>query len=117
MYRNILLIVLLVTGVDATASMMGRGMMGPRSAPATPPAKNADPAIRQGYNLTRQFCTGCHQAPNPSQHTAAEWPQVLSRMQAYMQQQRRNAPDANEKQSILNYLGNSNSDHNQAGGY
>ncbi len=87
-------------------------MMGSQSSPAEPPAKAADPAIRKGYDLTQQFCTQCHQAPNPVQHTAADWPLVVSRMQIYIQQQHRSAPDTKEQKLILNYLSKSDTARN-----
>lgn len=116
MPRHLILFALLILAATATAGMMGGGMMnggmmGAQS-PAEPPAKGADPAIRKGYDLTHQFCVQCHQAPNPVQHTAADWPQVVSRMQVYMNQQHRQAPDANERQLILNYLSKSDTGQN-----
>lgn len=116
MPRSYLIITLLLLSTTSDAGMMGGGMrnggmMGSQSSPAEPPAKNADPEIRKGYRLTQQYCSACHQAPNPVQHTAADWPLVLSRMQAYMHQQHRHAPDTNEQHLILEYLGKSGSGH------
>ncbi|MBI1422282.1 MAG: hypothetical protein GC149_02370 [Gammaproteobacteria bacterium] len=99
-----------VTGL-ASAGMMGgmNGMMG-STPPPEPPPQNAAPAIHQGYDLTQEYCAQCHQLPAPSQHTPAEWPHVVARMQAYMQQQHRHVPNAREQQLILDYLDKSNAD-------
>jgi len=83
---------------------MGGGMMDGNVTPATPPPKNADPALQRGYDLTRHFCSQCHVTPNPMQHNAAQWPQVVARMQNYMRQQKRPLPDADQHNLILNYL-------------
>ncbi len=60
--------------------------------PAAPPmATQADAAranidvaaLEQGRSLLVRKCGGaCHQAPLPSQHTAAEWPRKLEEMSA-----------------------------------
>jgi len=103
---------LLIASVPAMvgAAMMGHGMSGGmmggnNTSPVTPPPKDASPTLRRGYDLTQRYCIQCHAAPSPRQHTAAQWPQVLARMQNYMRQQHRNAPDAGEQKTILAYLG------------
>jgi hypothetical protein len=103
---NVLIMLSIMSGL-ASAGMMGNGMggmMGPQNSPPSPPPKNADPATRKGYNLTLQYCAQCHVPPNPNQHSAADWPQVVTRMQGYMQQQRRQVPSAAKRQLILEYL-------------
>ena len=109
--QRIVLFIALFAGINlASAGMMGGmggGMMGSQSSPATPPAKDADPSIRKGYDLSQQYCTQCHQAPNPNQHAAADWPPVMTRMQTYMQQQHRLQPNASDRQLILDYLSQS----------
>ena len=34
-----------------------------------------------GAELVMAYCTECHGAPMPASHIAAEWPQVVARMQ------------------------------------
>lgn len=106
--RRILLLILL-TGLAgiSIAGMMGNGMggmMGSQASPPSPPDKDAGPKIRQGYQLVETYCVQCHQAPNPAQHSAADWPAVVSRMQTYMKQQHRPVPSAADRQRILDYL-------------
>lgn len=38
-----------------------------------------------GAILVNHYCVQCHARPSPQQHTAAEWPAVVSRMQGHMQ--------------------------------
>lgn len=107
--RAFMLFVLLssLPGVSS-AGMMGGGMggmMGSQPSPPPPPAKNAEPQVRKGYKLVRTYCIQCHQAPNPRQHTSAEWPVVMVRMQGYMQQQHRPLPTNADRKLILDYLG------------
>jgi len=83
---------------------MHGGMMDGSITPATPPPKNTEPALRRGYDLTQRFCVQCHVAPKPLQHNAAQWPQVVARMQNYMRQQKRPSPDPDQQKLILNYL-------------
>lgn len=91
---------------------MGGGMMGPQFTPGQPPAKDTDPAIRKGYALTQHYCVQCHALPNPNQHTAADWPGVVKRMQGYMYQFRKPVPTTDERQFILDYLDQSVTQHN-----
>lgn len=115
MQRVSVLIILSVLSGLASAGMMGNGMggmMGPQSSPPSPPPKSADPATRKGYSLTQQYCAQCHVPPNPNQHTAADWPRVVTRMHVYMQQQRRQVPNAADQQLILEYLSKTETAHN-----
>ena len=47
------------------------------------PASAADLPDRHssGAVLLMGYCTECHGAPMPTSHVAAEWPQVVARMQ------------------------------------
>lgn len=58
-------------------------------APHSPPQVTAADAERanvalaeleQGRKLLLGKCAGCHRTPMPSDHTAAEWPQMLDEM-------------------------------------
>ena len=109
------LFLLMLTITDlSVGGMMGGGMggmMGSQESPPSPPAKNASPDIRKGYQLVEKFCVQCHQIPNPNQHTRADWPAVVSRMQIYMQQQHRHLLSDKERQLILDYLGKPDTHH------
>ncbi|MBI3902409.1 MAG: hypothetical protein HY306_05615 [Nitrosomonadales bacterium] len=54
------------------------------------------------------ICTQCHKLPNPSQHTAAQWPGVIARMMTYMQTgSGRTLPEEKERENIIHfYQGN-----------
>jgi hypothetical protein len=62
---------------------MGPGMMmGPRFQPQT---QQTTPTRSSGGRLLAEYCSQCHAVPSPAQHTSAQWPAVVSRMQRYMQ--------------------------------
>lgn len=94
---------LTITGISF-AGMMGHGMGGMMGSQASPPSQNTNSNIRKGYRLVKTYCTQCHQMPNPNQHTPADWPAVVSRMESYMQQQRRPFPNSSEQKLLLDYL-------------
>lgn len=50
------------------------------------------------------YCTGCHALPDPAQHTASEWSDVLHRMQRNMQIMRFKPPSADNLMQIQLYL-------------
>lgn len=104
MYKWILFVILLSLTGYSDARMMGSGMMGSEAEPPPPPDHKTTPEIRKGYELVQSYCAQCHQAPNPVQHTAAEWPSVLARMQHYMQQQHRPVPNNADRKLMLDYL-------------
>jgi len=54
-------------------------------------------------NREKYLCSQCHKLPFPDQHSAAEWPGVVSRMIGHMQANNRPVPDANEQAEILKY--------------
>lgn len=109
MQRVLLLAVLFVVAGVVSAGMMGGGMMGPGSAQGTQSPENADQATRKGYAATQEYCMQCHQLPSPQQHTAQEWPRVVSRMEGYMQRQGRRVPSPADSRSIIEYLEKSTS--------
>lgn len=106
MYKWLLFIISLSLAgyCDARMMGMGGGMMGSDAEPPAPPAKNAAPDVRKGYDLVQSYCVQCHQPPHPTQHTAAEWPNVLARMEQYMKQQHRHVPTDSDRKQILDYL-------------
>ena len=55
-----------------------------------PIAASASPTLRQELasedgRMFVQACNQCHVLPDPAQHSASEWPDVLGRMQRHMQ--------------------------------
>ena len=110
MRRSMLLVMLIVASNIASAHMMNGSMGRGAQQPSTQDDSNKTTTGQKGYALTQTYCTGCHQPPNPVQHTPQQWPQVIERMQRYMQQQRRRLPDSSEVKLILQYLDNSQTD-------
>ena len=109
MMRGWLAVTLLMTSGVCGAGMMGGGMMGggmmaPGGAQSSEPPKTADQETDKGYALTQEYCIQCHQPPNPRQHTAREWPQVVVRMEGYMQRQGRTVPSQADSRLIIEYL-------------
>jgi hypothetical protein len=52
----------------------------------------------------QEKCTGCHNAPQPSVHTARMWPSVLQRMQMRMKAKGVQPLNKTELGEILDYL-------------
>ena len=48
----------------------------------------------QAGRVFTRTCSQCHVLPDPRQHTAAQWPSVVARMQQYMRE--RNVPPPGE---------------------
>jgi len=69
-------------GMQNMREMMQR-MMGDRLPPGIDPKLLPDPKSR-GARLLQQYCAQCHNLPGPGMHTAAEWPDVVNRMDARM---------------------------------
>jgi len=116
--RQIISITLLIIVSGLASAHMMKGGMGMENDSATQQqpsnsraSANTSASHHDGYAKTQTFCTGCHQLPNPGQHTARQWPQVIERMQTYMQQQRRRLPNSSEVKLILQYLDNSQADN------
>jgi len=49
-------------------------------------------------------CSPCHATPEPSQHTAHEWPRIVLRMKTYMRNTGKSVPDAEITQQVVGYL-------------
>jgi hypothetical protein len=99
-----------VAAPQAIAGMMGGGMMG-NGMMGHPQYTNTDDngnteqrPISRGGELAQEFCTQCHALPNPLQHTATEWPVVVTRMTRYMDSRSLLAPDRQQTHEILEYL-------------
>ena len=54
--------------------------------------------------LTVRFCGQCHGPPNPSVHTADEWPAVIARMKQHMTTAGARIPDEEQTQIIIEYM-------------
>ena len=82
-----------------------------RMPPPLDPSVLADPS-GPGARLLGQYCNQCHQAPGPGQHTAAEWADVLARMDLLIDVTARfgdrprpiESPDPAERATLLAYL-------------
>ena len=51
-----------------------------------------------------RYCSRCHALPDPGQHTAAEWPAVVDRMQAHARDGQLPVMTPEEKTQVLTYL-------------
>lgn len=56
---------------------------------------------RQSFQAT---CSVCHAVPDPSQHTAREWPRVVLRMKQNIRKAKLSAPDTQTTEQIILYL-------------
>lgn len=52
-----------------------------------------------------QTCSRCHALPDPRQHSPADWPAVVLRMEQRMDQMKVDRPSPDSTQQILLYLG------------
>lgn len=52
----------------------------------------------------RDFCSQCHALPDPGQHTAKKWPEVVERMKGYMESMDKRVPDEKTLREILGFL-------------
>ncbi len=58
----------------------------------------------KGAILFTATCAQCHALPDPRQHTAQEWPQVVARMRKNMVAMGKTAPDAATLRTITEFL-------------
>ena len=92
---------------------MMKGMMGGQLPLGIDPEALPEPRSHGARLLTR-YCIQCHDLPGPGMHTAAEWPQVLDRMNRRMQMMDSGmmggrtmgieAPSRAELQTLITYL-------------
>lgn len=88
------------------AGMVGRSLYASRD-----DSSNAEQGtMPRGARLEQKFCTQCHALPNPSQHTATQWPGVVARMERYMGNRNLPVPDRQQTNEILDYLGKNGSE-------
>lgn len=59
-----------------------------------------------------QTCAQCHVLPEPKQHTASEWPNVVGRMLGHIAVRNMSTPDIQQVEQIVEYLQN-NSDNSK----
>lgn len=52
----------------------------------------------------RTTCAQCHALPDPKQHTAQEWPAVVTRMQRNMVAMGKSVPDKATLEEIIEFL-------------
>lgn len=57
-----------------------------------------------GFKLAEQYCSECHAAPNPQQHSAGEWPSVVARMLDNMRRLGKPVPGQQDTGRIIDYL-------------
>jgi hypothetical protein len=57
-----------------------------------------------GRSLFAANCARCHELPDPSQHSANDWPAVVIRMRQHMVQMLRQSPPQSEVQEVILYL-------------
>lgn len=57
-----------------------------------------------GRGTFSRVCSRCHALPDPRQHSAADWPTVVMRMEQHMNQMNVEAPGQGEVSEILLYL-------------
>ena len=58
----------------------------------------------ESAELFTRTCSRCHAVPDPSQHTAEEWPTVVERMRGHMRQQEVGDLSDREARAIVDYL-------------
>jgi len=90
--------------------MMGQGgmmssnrMMGTISIPGEQPPQETDTRYIKGYQQAKTICSQCHAMPHPNQHSSAEWPEVISRMENHIRTFHKTMPSEAELKSIVDY--------------
>lgn len=91
-------------------AMMQGGMMSDGTGSARTGDSSASGESSSGEAVFDSTCSQCHGLPSPSQHTAAQWPDVVQRMEQYMASSGMAPPDAATTNAIVRYL------QSQAGG-
>jgi cytochrome c5 len=71
--------------------------------------RSIDPSIvpnasDPGAGLFARTCSRCHALPDPAQHTAAQWPQVVERMRGNMRKMNVSGVDDAQASEIISYL-------------
>jgi hypothetical protein len=58
----------------------------------------------KGRDAFSETCSRCHALPDPRQHSSADWPAVVLRMEEHMDQLKIKRPDPDHTQQLLMYL-------------
>jgi len=87
----------------------GRGMMGgygtgPRGGYDENRQQPSPGLESKSGRLFAQTCSQCHALPDPQQHTAAQWPSVVARMEQHMRQSNIPLPGEREIKDIDAFL-------------
>lgn len=92
------------------SGMMGgmhRNMMQRMMGGALP--SGIDPALlpephSAGAMVLQDYCTQCHNLPDPRQHSAQEWPAVVERMRGHEAAMGKIVPDKTTTAEIIDFL-------------
>ena len=77
----------------ATQAAQQNGPAIPMRMPRPIAAEAMPEAEGEGAKLVQRYCVGCHAIPDPAQHAAARWPQILVDMERQIHTRiMRNAP-------------------------
>ena len=60
--------------------------------------------LRHGRELVSRFCVQCHAQPSPRQHSADQWPAVVTRMEHYMARRGGRVPTPDQVKALEDYL-------------
>jgi hypothetical protein len=58
----------------------------------------------RGREAFERVCSQCHALPDPSTHSAADWPGVFLRMEQNMERMQVTPPSSDEAGDVLTYL-------------
>ncbi len=68
------------------------------------PVDSVQAGVNQVAGEFVRYCSRCHALPDPGQHTAAEWPAVVDRMQQHARDGQLSVMTPDEKTGVLTYL-------------
>lgn len=88
----------------AAAQMMGRGMMGGGMMSAPSQSRPLPTPAAPGARAFQATCATCHGLPDPRQHTAAQWPAIVRRMEQYMRATGTGLPGPDTLVLVTRYL-------------
>jgi len=82
--------------------MMGSGTIG-ESQGEEQPVQNTNIKYKKGYAQAQSTCSQCHAVPRTGKHSSSQWPNVISRMEGYIEAYNKIMPSKPELKSIINY--------------